>query len=122
MQQVELNYLVDKQLTELLVKAAVILSGEYEDADIEAFYTHSAGVKRFMGDYVLHTGIRKFLDRIPHIDYKKTSRVQRYILMMPFFADMRKKHEAFQQIALDGIKDAFNIYSTIFYLHEEHAA
>ena len=118
MQQVELNMLIDKQLSDLLIKANNIVAGTGDDQLVEEFCQHSAAVKRFIKDYVTHTGIRKFAGQIPDIDFKRSSLPERVAMTFPFFSGLRQRKNEVLKNAINKIKEAQGIYATIYYLHD----
>ncbi|WP_276131878.1 hypothetical protein [Polluticoccus soli] len=120
MQHVELYYLIDKQLDELIDKASRIIAGSPSDDEIVDFYRHSAGVKRFLSHHVNHTGVQKFLKQVPELEYKGAG-VFDSILSLPFLSSLRINTRISRREALEGIKEAHNVYATIFYLHQAEA-
>jgi hypothetical protein len=118
MQQVEMNILIDKQLSDLLIKAGNIVSGTNSEHAIEEFSLHSQAVKKFLQDHVTHTGIRKFAGQIPAIDFKKSSLPERVAMTFPFFSGLRRRKNERMKNAINDIKEAQGVYATIYYLHE----
>jgi hypothetical protein len=117
MQKVELYYLIDKQLDDVLAKASKILAGKPSDVEIAEFFKHSAGVKRFLVHYVAHSGVQKFLSQVPDVEYKG-SRVFDHILSLPVLSPLISNTRVSRRKALESIKVAHNVYATIFYLHQ----
>jgi hypothetical protein len=121
MQHVELYYLIDKQLGELLARASKILAGKPADGEIAEFYRRSAGVKQFLAQHVGHTGVQKVLNEVPDVEYKGT-RVFNSILSLTFLNAPCADPRLSRREALKGIKAAHDLYATIFYLHQAEAA
>lgn len=122
MEWIEVNYLMDKQLKGLLSKAAQILNGAASDAAIEEFYRHSAGVKRFMKYYISHTGVQKYLSQVPDMVYAAPSPNLFSRLAQILFIHLRDRRDALKQQAIEGVRHAQLIYSSIYFLHEQEAA
>lgn len=122
MQRIEIDYLMDRQLGDLLFKAAQILEGNDNDVAIQEFYRHSAGVKRFMKYYLNHSGIQKYISQVPEVDYIAPSQNLLSRITQIVFISVREKRDALKQQAVEGIRQAQHIYSSIYFLYELEAA